>query len=44
MFILFTHTYLTIVSQVPVEGRDTHMRDRQTERERERETKGKIER
>ena len=42
--LLRTHTYLAVVSQVPVEGRDTHMRERETDRQREREKKRKKER
>jgi hypothetical protein len=35
LFILFTHTYLDVVSQVPVEGQETNMRERERETERE---------
>ena len=41
LFILFTQTYLSVVSQAPVEGRDTHMRERQTDGETERGKKKK---
>ena len=44
LFIIVTQAYLAVVSQVPVEGRDTHMRERLTDRETEREKKRKKDR
>jgi hypothetical protein len=43
LFILFSQTYLDNVSQVPVEGRDTHMRETERDRERDREKERETE-